>query len=69
MGKLITVRMHRGAKPGDVLRYSDGATQIVTPQGNRVNVIAGPDGKPIRKPKLNKKQRRRMRDEAPVQSR
>ena len=48
-------------KVGAVLRFQDGKTMQVQQNGALVAVVAGPDGKPVRPLKLNKKERRKMR--------
>jgi len=52
--------IHRDVKPGALLRYNDDRLHLVSPSGNRLNVVQNPDGTLSRPRKLTKKERRRL---------
>lgn len=58
----LTCLIHKGAKPGMVLKFANGDTKLVTKSGTQINVVRGPDGQLSKAAKpLSKKARRKLR--------
>jgi len=52
--------------PGKTLKYTDGTLHHIRKDGSHYKVTIDAEGNAHRPVKLNKKQRRKLRDEAPV---
>lgn len=57
----IQYRKHKASKPGNILKFTDGSTKLVTSHGNLVNLVMDRNGKWQKPIKLSKKQRIKMR--------
>lgn len=62
MAKTIKVLRHKNVKPGMVLRFSDDSTMLVKDNGSYIRVTPDGQGNFVVTPKLNKKQRRKLRE-------